>query len=37
MPARMMNIMKSMFRKCCQRSQAGKPESTDGAAWAMPG
>jgi hypothetical protein len=37
MPARMMNIMKNMFRKCCARSHHGKPESTDGAAWAMPG
>ena len=37
MPARMMNIMNSMFRKCCSCSHHGKPESTDGAACAMPG
>ncbi len=36
MPARIMNIMKSMFRKCCSRSHHGKPESTEGAACGMP-
>jgi len=33
----MMNIMKNMLRKCCSRSHDGKPESTEGAIWAMPG
>ena len=27
----MMNIMKSMFRKCCSCSHHGKPELTEGA------
>ena len=36
-PARMMNIMNSMFRKCCSRSHQGKPEFTEGALCAMPG
>ena len=33
----MMNIMKSMFRKCCSCSHHGKPESTEGADCAIPG
>ena len=37
MPARMMNNMKSMLRKCWISSHHGKPELTDGAAWATPG
>ena len=32
-----MNIMKSMFRKCCSCNHHGKPESTEGAACAIPG
>jgi hypothetical protein len=37
MPARMMNSMKTMLRKCWSWSHQGKPVSTEGAAWAMPG
>jgi len=33
----MMNIMKSMFKKCCSCNHHGKPESTEGAACAIPG
>lgn len=33
----MMNNMKNMFRKCWSFSHQGKPESIDGAPWAMPG